>query len=51
MLGAMQRRCQTASALVRHLQEIAEKPVSREEVDAAAASATSHRRQTMPAYR
>jgi hypothetical protein len=51
MLGAMQRRCETASALVRHLEQIAEAQVTPDEVDAAASSATSHRRQTMPAYR
>ena len=51
MLSAMHRRCETASALVRHLEQIAEGPAPAQEVDAAASSATSHRRQTMPAFR
>lgn len=51
MLGAMQRRCETASSLLRHLEQIAQGPIAADEVDAAASSATSHRRQTVPAFR
>lgn len=51
VVGAMQRRCETASALLQHLEQIAGGPAPRDEIDAAASSATSHRRQTRPAVR
>jgi hypothetical protein len=48
MVGAMQRRCDTASALLDRLERIAGGPVPDAEVLPAATSATSHRRQTVP---
>lgn len=48
MLGAMERRVGIASALVQNLEQIAG-PVDPQETHRAAESATSHRRQTLPA--
>jgi len=48
MLGAMERRVGIASALVTNLEQIAG-PADVVEADRAAQSATSHRRQTLPA--
>ena len=48
MLGAMERRCQIASHLLRNLEHIAGQ-ANDAEVEKAAQSATSHRRQTLPA--
>lgn len=45
VVGAMERRCRTAQALVEHLEEIAG-PIADAEVEQAAQSATSHRRPT-----
>jgi hypothetical protein len=47
MAGAMDRRCATASALVKHLEAIAG-PAPQAEVDSAAQSATNWRKQTAP---
>jgi len=46
MLGAMERRCQIAGALMQHLEQIAG-PVNHQAAASAADSATSHRRQTI----
>lgn len=48
MVGAMDRRCEIANGLVQNLQQIAGPPTT-ERVEQAAVSATSHRRQTIPA--
>lgn len=48
MLGAMERRVGIASALVTNLEQIAG-PADSQETHRAAESATSHRRQTLPA--
>jgi hypothetical protein len=48
MLGAMERRCQIASHLLRNLEDIAGH-ANDAEVAKVAQSATSHRRQTLPA--
>lgn len=47
MVGAMDRRCQIASGLLQHLEQIAG-PRDHQKVLKAADSATSHRRQTIP---
>jgi hypothetical protein len=47
MAGAMDRRCATAEALVRHLEGIAG-PAPQAEVETAAQSATNWRKQTVP---
>ena len=48
MLGAMERRVGIANSLVANLEQIAG-PTDRDETHRAAESATSHRRQTLPA--
>ncbi len=48
MAGAMERRCAIAASLLQNLQQIAG-PVREEQAERVAESATSHRRQTLPA--
>jgi len=50
MLGSMERRCQIARGLVEHLESIAG-PVDPARAASEAEGATSHRRQTVPAFR
>ena len=49
MVANMERRCQIASGLVSNLEQIAGGPLPQDQVAQAAVSATSHRKQTIPA--
>jgi hypothetical protein len=49
MVTHMQRRCQIASGLISHLEQVAGGPLPPDQVARAAVSATSHRKQTIPA--